>query len=259
MTSSTAHVESLWRHPIKGFTPESLKQVFLEAGGYFPNDRMFAIEDGPSGFDPDEPKHISKMRFAVLARSAKIANFETMYLDDRQELEIFERDENCICRFDMSSDEGFEDLSDWLTNRLGDEFNGPLKVIAAPKDHRFVDHFTAGFVSLINSNSVEALAAASQTEIGFQRFRPNIVFSADAWMEDHWSKGQRLKIGGTELEILAPTVRCKATHANPETARYDVDTVSLLMQHFKRRTMGIYAQIVKTGFVAIGDKLEVLE
>ncbi|MFC7291284.1 MOSC domain-containing protein [Hirschia litorea] len=249
---------SLWRHPVKGFSPEELKSVSLVAGEHFPNDRMFAIEDGPSGFDADDPQHISKMRFVVLARSARIANYETMYLDDSKALEIFEHDENCICSFDMATQEGLDDLADWLTNRFGDEFKGPLRVIRAPQNHRFMD-YKSGFVSLINASSVEALSQVSGEDIRVQRFRGNVVFEAPAWEEDNWLQGQILQLGNVRLEVLKPTVRCKATHAdpNPDIASYNIETVPLLMTHFKRNTMGVYARIVSGGELCVGDNLSI--
>ncbi len=251
-------VLSLWRHPIKGFSSEALENVVLIAGECFPNDRMFAIEDGPSGFNPDNPQHISKMKFVVLARSARIANYETIYLDDRQELEIFEHDENCICSFDMNSQDGLDDLASWLTTRFGDEFKGPLRVIPAPQKHRFMD-YASGFVSLINAGSVEAFAQAVGEDIDVKRFRGNIVFEATPWEEDKWEEGQVLQLGDVRLEVLKPIVRCKATHANPnpDIAKYDIETVPLLVKHFKRNTMGVYARIISGGELRIGDSLSI--
>lgn len=257
MPASDLIVQSLWRHPVKGFSPERLENVQLTAGECFPNDRMFAIEDGPSGFDPSDPKHISKMRFVVLARSARVANFETIYVDERKELEIYERDEDCICSFDMSSQDGFDDLSDWLTNRFEDEFKGPLKVIPAPNKHRFMD-YNEGFVSLINASSVQALSDAIGAEVSPSRFRGNVLFEGAAWIEDEWKEGQRIKIGDAVLEILIPTVRCKATHANPKSAQYDLDIVPALMRHFRRKTMGVYAKVIQSGRLKVSSKISVL-
>ena len=62
-----AHIAAIFRHPIKGFTPEALRQAHLSTGACFPDDRLFAVENGPSGFDPDAPKHVSKQKFTVLA------------------------------------------------------------------------------------------------------------------------------------------------------------------------------------------------
>ena len=63
-------IDSLWRHPVKGFTPERLAQATLSPGGFFPCDRIFAVEDGPSGFDPDAPAWISKQKSAPELRAA---------------------------------------------------------------------------------------------------------------------------------------------------------------------------------------------
>ena len=49
----TATIAALFRHPIKGFTPEKVKLAQLVAGEAFPGDRLYALEDGPSGFDPE--------------------------------------------------------------------------------------------------------------------------------------------------------------------------------------------------------------
>ena len=74
-----ASVAALRRHPVKGFTPEPLDRVSLSAGQAFPGDRLRAVEIGPSGFDPAAPGHISKMRFAVLARIPDIARVRTRW------------------------------------------------------------------------------------------------------------------------------------------------------------------------------------
>ena len=73
----TGQLASLWRHPVKGFTPERLGVATLQTGAYFPCDRIFAVEDGPSGFDPDAPAWISKQKFTVLAKIAKVARART--------------------------------------------------------------------------------------------------------------------------------------------------------------------------------------
>ena len=53
-------IASLWRHPVKGFTPERVAEATLTAGGFFPCDRIYAVEDGPSGFDAGAPAWVPK-------------------------------------------------------------------------------------------------------------------------------------------------------------------------------------------------------
>ena len=47
-----AEIAGLYRYPVKGLSPEPLQQVALHIGQTFPADRRYAIENGPSGFDP---------------------------------------------------------------------------------------------------------------------------------------------------------------------------------------------------------------
>ena len=75
----TGAIAALYYHPIKGFTPQRVARAYLSTGAAFPGDRLFAVEDGPSGFDPLNPGFIPKQRFAVLAKSARVALARTDY------------------------------------------------------------------------------------------------------------------------------------------------------------------------------------
>jgi uncharacterized protein len=75
----SGEIAALYRHPVKGFTPERLNRAQLAAGAPFPCDRIYAVENGPSGFDPQAPAFISKQKFTVLARIAKVAEARTAY------------------------------------------------------------------------------------------------------------------------------------------------------------------------------------
>jgi len=247
-------VQSLYRHPVKGFTREYLESIFLEKGKHFLGDRIFAVEDGPSGFDPNNPKHISKMKFVVLARSAKIG-YVHMALYDQHLIEVWDHEYECRRSFDLDKSAELEALSKWLTELYSEEFLGPLRVIKAPDGHRFVDHGTAGFISLINVNSVSEISKRLNADISPLRFRGNILFEAQPWEEDSWETGCKLQIGDAELEIICPTVRCKATHANPGTHTYDLETVPFLMKEFGRNTCGVYAKVSNSGKVSIGDEM----
>src|SRR3954464_1582275 len=75
----TGHVAGIFRHPVKGFTPEALQSVALAPGKGFPFDRMWAVENGPCGFDPGAPAFVPKSKFTVLAHIAKVAAARTRY------------------------------------------------------------------------------------------------------------------------------------------------------------------------------------
>src|SRR5450631_2629811 len=61
--SQSAQIASLFRYPVKGLTPEPLPRVALGVGETLPADRRYAIKNGPSSFDPADPKWMSKAYF----------------------------------------------------------------------------------------------------------------------------------------------------------------------------------------------------
>lgn len=255
MTKSVGRVTALCRHPVKGFTPERLQSVRLEAGQTFPNDRMFAIENGPSGYDPAAPSFIPKTRFTVLAKQASVAKLVTRY--DDQSGEFYVNYPGGEARgYALQSSDGREDLEKDLSDFFDGEFTGPLKVVDGGATHRFTDHHS-GQVSLLNLASLSAVSDAVDEPVSADRFRMNIHFEGlEAWEEDKWQPGDKLRVGEAELEFLSPTVRCKATHANPKTGEYDRDMVPELFRHFERNTLGVYALVRVGGTVTVGDTLE---
>ena len=45
-----------------------------QAGAYFPGDRLFAIENGPSGFDSAAPVHQPKIKYLMLMRHERLVD-----------------------------------------------------------------------------------------------------------------------------------------------------------------------------------------
>ena len=52
---------AIYRYPVKGLSPEQLARTELQPGRTVPFDRMYAIENGPSGFDPAKPGYLPKI------------------------------------------------------------------------------------------------------------------------------------------------------------------------------------------------------
>ena len=247
----SASIASIFRHPVKGLTPEPLDAVELVAGGYFPGDRKWAVEVGPSGFDPERPGHVSKMKFTVLARYPELARLKTRLADDGVTFHVGDAHGFGIeTRLDTS--DGREALERFLQAFLGGEAPGRLRVLSAP-GHRFTDH-PLGHVSVINLASIRALGQAIGAEVDPLRFRANIYLEGlPAWAEDGLVAGDVARVGAARLRMFKPIVRCVATHANPDTGERDMETVDLLRRHFGRDTMGNYYAVEQGGRVARGD------
>lgn len=247
----TGRVAALARHPVKGFTPEPLKSVTLSAGAHFPGDRLYAVEDGPCGFDPETPEHIKKTAFTVLARLPQVAAVRTRWNEDEGTLTAWHADFGEITA-DLDGEAGRSVFAVWLSAVLGDAVRGPLKVLAAPDGFRFMDSRT-GFVSIINLESVRDLEAKTSRKIDPARFRGNIMVEGwPAWSELEMAD-RKLTIGGASLTGIKPITRCAATHVDPHSAQRDLDVLKALFDHYGHVLFGLYARVDAGGTVSVGD------
>lgn len=62
----TMQIDSLYRYPVKGLSPERLDIVPVAAGEGFPLDRAFALLRTDAGFDPAVPAWLPKANFVML-------------------------------------------------------------------------------------------------------------------------------------------------------------------------------------------------
>lgn len=251
-----AAIAALYRHPVKGFTPERLAAADLAAGRTFPGDRLYAVEIGDCGFDPAAPAFVPKTRFAVLAHIAEVARAHTR-LDDATGL--FHATAPGLADFagDLTGEAGRDALAAWLTDLLGDEARAPLKVLRAPGDWRFTDH-PLGHVSIINLASLRDLERRIGRPLDPLRFRANLYVDGwPAWAENGW-QGRSLRIGGATATVFKSIVRCAATHVDPATAERDIEVVKALFDNYGHTLCGLYVQTTAPGRVAEGDVVELL-
>ena len=246
-----AKIVSLYRHPVKGFTPERLVRADLVAGQCFPCDRLYAVEDGPSGFDPDAPAHISKMKFTVLAKTPAVARARTAY-DEATGVFSAQADGQPDFAGDLRGEAGRRGLETWLAALLGGQIKGPLRVVEGPGDYRFMDS-RSGYVSIVNLASVRDLEARLGRPVDPLRFRANLYVEGwPAWIENDWT-GRTMSVGAARAEVLKPIVRCAATHVDPVTAERDIELVKALFDHYGHMFCGVYLRVDEGGAVVEGD------
>jgi len=245
------HVAAIFRHPVKGFTPERLEHVDLAPGEGFPHDRVYAVENGPSGYDPQAPAFVSKQKFTVLAAIPKVAAARTRY-DEQTGVLHAEAPGAPDFSGCLRDEAGRAAFAAWLAGVLGDDAQGPLKVVEATGDFRFTDH-PRGQVSIVNLASVRDLSQRLGMEIDPLRFRANLYVDGwPAWAENDWT-GRELMLGWAKAEVFKPIVRCAATHVNLETAARDVEVVRALFDNYGHMHCGVYVHLTAPGRVGLGD------
>lgn len=243
-------IAALYRYPIKGFTPEAVASARLEPGGCFPADRLYAVEDGPSGFDEAAPAYVPKMKYAVLAKLEQVARARTAYDEATGMLRAGAAGHPDI-EASLTTQEGRAAFAAWLTAVLGEAASGPLRVLNAP-GYRFLDH-PRGHVSVINLNSVRALSEHVGYELDPLRFRANLYVEGwPAWAEMDWTDAT-LKLGEATATVFKPIVRCAAINVDPATAERGQDLVARLFEHQRHAFCGLYLHVTGAGRVALDD------
>ena len=228
-------ITALYRYPIKGFTPEPLDRASLTVGAAFPADRLFAVEKGPSGFDPAAPAFIPKRKFAVLARSAAVATVRTRYDDESGRLTASAPE---CADFDatLTSKAGRAAFAAWLTPVLAVDEGGPYRLIDGT-GWRFLDD-PAGHISILNLASVRDLAERLGVVVDPLRFRANVHVEGWApWAENGWSAAT-LRLGAGDLTHPAPDHPLRRTRGRSG----DVDAGS---GHHGRAASAVRACVVR--------------
>jgi uncharacterized protein len=254
MLSNSAQIEGLFRYPVKGLSPEALPRVPLEAGRTLPADRRYAIENGPSGFDPRVPEWLPKSSFLMLMRNERLAGLQTHFEDRGNVLTIREHGE-VAAQGDLETAGGRSAIEQFFARNFASELRGPPKVLSGD-DHSFSD-VARKVVSIINLESVAAIEGVIGRPVHRLRFRANMYVSGwPAWHEFELLD-RTLAIGDVRLKVVKRIVRCAAVNVDPETAARDLEIPPTLMRQFGHADCGVYAEVITGGAVGIGDAVAV--
>lgn len=249
----SARITALYRYPVKGFSPEALDVVDLVAGETMPWDRAFAIENGPSGFDPEAPAHISKMRFYCLARVADLAKFATRF-DPATCRFTLEEDGATVAEGRLDMPEGRAAVESFVAARFQGGIYDTPKVLRAP-GHSFSD-VAKKVLHLVNLESLRKLEGEIGAPLDPIRFRPNIVVDGlPALAELDWAPGTRITLGGLPFEMVKRTERCAATTVDPKTGVRDLQVPKFLMKSLGHTDCGVYLRSLADGRLAVGEAL----
>jgi MOSC domain-containing protein len=247
-----AQITGLYRYPVKGLSPEPLPHVALEAGKTFPADRRYAIENGPSGFDPKAPAWLPKAYFLMLMRNERLAGLQTHFEDDTHVLTIRQDGKVAACG-DLETPEGRAAIEQFFTEDFASDLKGPPKVLSS-EGHSFSD-VARKVVSIINLASLAAIEGLVDWPVHPLRFRANMYVNGwPAWHEFELLD-RTLAIGDARLKVIKPIVRCAAVNVDPDTAVRDLEIPRTLGRRLGHADCGIYAEVIAGGTIGIGDEI----
>ncbi|HTJ28785.1 MAG TPA: MOSC N-terminal beta barrel domain-containing protein [Candidatus Limnocylindria bacterium] len=268
---SVAKVVGLWRYPVKSMGGESCTSTGVDERGLL-GDRAYALVDTESGkiASAKNPRLWGRL-LTCAARYAEPPGLNghaarvEMELPDGSRLfgddADLERHLSTVLgraiRFSSTAprrpvlEEYWPDIED-LANRdaLTDE--------AMPSE----TFFDCAKVHLLTTNTLAALRAAEPaSSFGVDRFRPNILLEAPgeerAYAEDAWV-GANVRIGAdVVLRITGPAPRCVMTTLARPGWNADLGVLRAAAKHHGAN-VGVYADVVRSGTIALGDSLAVV-
>lgn len=244
----------IYRFPVKGLRGEPLDSVALAASQGLPHDRRFAIARGDTKLDPAATRWRPKQWFIMLMRDTGLARL-TCRIDVTTETIELHAPGTAPCVAAFGTVAGRARIDTYLNDCLGPRPEGRAYWVESGQVS-FTD-VPQNCLSLINLESVRALEARMGTPLDPLRFRANLyVDGVPAWAEFSWV-GREIRIGEATLRIPARIPRCAATSVDPETGERTVNVVKGLRAAYGHYDMGVYAEVIHGGRVAIGDTVVV--
>jgi uncharacterized protein len=250
-TNTWATIRAIYRYPVKGLSAEPLAATALAPGETVIGDRRYAIENGPSGFDPATPRYLPKQRFLMLMKNERLARLDT-HFDDATHVLVIQENGTEVVRGDLRTPAGRADIEAFFLNFCADELRGPPKLLAA-QGHSFSD-VAKKVVSIINLASLGAIEGMVGQPVDPLRFRGN--FYVDGWPA--WREfdllGEEVTFGGqARARVVKRIARCAATNVEPGAGVRDLDVPATLLRNLGHADCGVYAEVTAGGAVAAGD------
>ncbi|MEA2951513.1 MAG: uncharacterized protein QOJ96_1033 [Alphaproteobacteria bacterium] len=262
MPVQSANIQAIYRYPVKGLSAQALAQTRLSVGATLPADRLYAIENGPSGFDPSTPAYFPKQRFLMWMRNERLATLQSSFDEATHTLSICTNGAEAV-RGNLRTAEGRVAIESFFAEFCANDLRGPPKVLSAPghsfadmsPDHSFSD-VAQKVVSIINLATVAEVENAAGAPVHPLRFRGNVYVAGwPAWREFDLI-GREIAIGPqARLKIVRRIRRCAATDVDPDTGIRDLTIPQTLMRAFGHTDCGVYARVVGMGEIAVGDAL----
>ena len=115
-------------------------------------------------------------------------------------------------------------------------------------------------VSVISPATIAGLGREAGLDLDRRRFRANVVVeteSRELFVEDGWV-GKMLVFGdgdeGPAVSVTMRDLRCKMVNIDPETGEQDARVMKTIVR-LSQNNAGVYATVVRSGTVRVGDRV----
>jgi hypothetical protein len=239
------------RYPVKGMTPDQLQHAELREGRGLPFDRAAGFT---SGNLPDPPRRGGWVRartFLQLTVYPELARFRTAFDEARRTITLTAPD-GATAQARLGQSDSFAEANALIRQHFASGPHGRPELHEQAPDRGHWD-FTDTVLSVCNLETVRAMEAAAGRPLDPARFRANLYLDGLGAWEEFGFIGRKLRIGGAEIEVMRPVMRCAATSVDPERGEADVDVPELLHRTVGHMFLAVYARVSSGGPIRCGD------
>lgn len=241
------------RHPVKSAGYQELDRACLTEGRPLPFDRVWAVATDGATFDAAPPGWVPKMAFVRGAAEGRLQAIRAEFDEATGAVTLTHPD---LAPFTGALPGDGPALVDWLRPLWPATRPAPRALVARADGGALTD-VPEPWVAVLNLSSLRALGQRMNRVLSIHRFRGNLWLDGLAPWEEFDLIGREIAIGGARLRIEEPITRCTATTFEPATGRPGGDTLAALESGWGHRDLGVYARVVGSGSVALGDPVAV--
>jgi uncharacterized protein YcbX len=250
-----AQITELYRHPIKAHGREALSSATLTTGNTFPWDRVWAVAHEASKVTPSNTDWARCVNFSRAAKALGLMAI-TAQMDTSAGIVHLHHPDLGAVSGNPDEPADAARLIAWAKPLM--PADRAQSVFIAKATDRGMTDSPFPSISINTHGSLRGLSERAGMELSQHRWRGNIwLDGVEPWAEFDWI-GRDLQVGKVRLAVRARITRCKATTANPETGRFDLDTLALLNKGYGHQDFGVYAEVITGGKIRTGDKVEIL-
>ncbi|WP_069298726.1 MOSC domain-containing protein [Neptunicoccus sediminis] len=248
-------VTELYRHPVKAHGREALCAVTLHAGKTMPMDRVWAVAHEMSKFNDAAPEWAHCVNFSRGAKAPELMAI-SVKTDEATNTLTFSHPDLPDLSINPDIPAQAARLVEWTKPIMPADRAASDRIVRAPDRGMTDTDFPS--ISINSRASLRAVSEKAGRDVSQLRWRGNIwIDGLEPWAEFDWI-GREVQIGTTRLAIRERITRCPATSANPQTGERDLDTLTILSDGWGHKDFGVYGEVIETGDVKLGDKLELL-
>ncbi|KRE98408.1 sulfurase [Paenibacillus sp. Soil766] len=237
MQVTIGKISEINRYPVKSFAGEQLTSCEIEDYGMLGDRFVSFYDESKSGW----------WRYVTARNIPNMLTYQARYHDG--DIQITAGDGRVF---------GWDDA---LLQEIQSQTKTTLTMsrLKAPHpEHPQLFSVDGASILLITDASLRKLESLHGKDLDQRRFRGNFVIALDdhACSEGEWI-GRQIAIGEVQLQVDSFCDRCMMITIDPDTLDKDPSVLKQVNEGFDLR-FGVYASVVKTGQIRLGDTVKLL-